>query len=135
MTRTKGYIMTKNELYALALEATKFSYSPYSNFKVGAALIAENGEIFTGCNVENASYGGTICAERTAVLKAVSSGQTSFKKIAIAESNDGDCTPCGICRQFLSEFSKDGSLIVICKSGGILKEFTLQELLPNSFTF
>ncbi len=127
--------MTDLDLYKIALKATENSYSPYSNFKVGAALIAESGEIYTGCNVENASYGGTMCAERTAVFKAVSCGDRKFVKIAIAESGDGDCTPCGLCRQVLSEFSKDGSLIVVCKSEGKLKEFTLKELLPCSFTF
>ncbi len=127
--------MTKEELYAHALEATKFSYAPYSKYKVGAALLSSDGQVFTGCNVENASFGGTICAERTSVVKAVSSGKTEFKKIAIAESNDGDCTPCGFCRQVLSEFSKDGNLLIICKIGGILKEMPLKELLPYSFTF
>lgn len=127
--------MTKEELYSVALEATKFSYSPYSQFKVGAAILTSSGEVFCGCNVENASYGGTICAERTAVVKAVSNGYTEFTKIAVAESKEGDCTPCGICRQFLSEFSKDGSLIVVCKMGGELKELTLKELMPLSFTF
>jgi len=127
--------MTKEELYTVALKATKFSYAPYSKFKVGAALMVSNGEIYTGCNVENASYGGTICAERTAVVKAVSDGHTEFKKIAIAESNEGDCTPCGFCRQVLSEFSKDGSLIVVCKINGALQEIPLKELLPHSFTF
>ena len=127
--------MTKEELYSKALEATKFSYAPYSNFKVGAALLSKKGDIFTGCNVENASYGGTICAERTAVVKAVSCGHREFSKIAIAESKEGDCTPCGFCRQVLSEFSKDGSLIVVCKIGGEIKEIPLKELLPNSFTF
>ncbi len=127
--------MTKEELYAQALEATKFSYSPYSKFKVGAALLTKKGLIFKGCNVENASYGGTICAERTAVFKAVSEGYTEFSKIAIAESNEGDCTPCGFCRQVLSEFSKDGSILVICKINGDLVEMPLKELLPYSFTF
>lgn len=126
--------MTKEELYNKALEATKFSYSPYSNFKVGAALLSVKGDIFTGCNVENASYGGTICAERTAVVKAVSNGHREFVKIAIAESKGGDCTPCGFCRQVLSEFSKDGSLIVVCKVGGEVKEILLKDLLPNGFT-
>ena len=127
--------MTKEELYTKALEATKFSYAPYSNFKVGAALLSVNGDIFTGCNVENASYGGTICAERTAVVKAVSNGHRDFVKIAIAESKGGDCTPCGFCRQVLSEFSKDGSLIVVCKVDGEIKEILLKDLLPHGFTF
>lgn len=127
--------MTKEELYNVALEATNFSYAPYSNFKVGAALLTSCGEVYTGCNVENASYGGTMCAERTAVFKAVSNGSREFSKIAIAASTECDCTPCGLCRQVLSEFSADGSLIVICKVDGKLREFTLKELLPCSFTF
>lgn len=127
--------MTKEELYSIALDASKFSYSPYSKFKVGAALITNNGEIYTGCNVENISFGGTICAERTAVVKAVSNGQTEFLKIAIAESNEGDCSPCGICRQFLSEFSKDGMLKVIFKSNNTLVEVLLKDLIPHNFSF
>ncbi len=127
--------MTNIELYNIAMKATENSYSPYSNFKVGAALLCKNGNLYTGCNVENISYGGTICAERTAVFKAVSSGDREFVKIAIAESNDGNCTPCGFCRQVLSEFSKDGELLVICKYNGELREIPLKELLPYSFTF
>ncbi len=127
--------MTKEELYSVALDASKFSYSPYSKFKVGAALITNNGEVYTGCNVENISFGGTICAERTAVVKAVSNGQTEFLKIAIAESNGGDCSPCGICRQFLSEFSKDGMLKVIFKSNNTLVEVLLKDLIPHNFSF
>ena len=127
--------MTNIELYDIAMKATENSYSPYSNFKVGAALLCKNGNLYTGCNVENISYGGTICAERTAVFKAVSCGDREFVKIAIAESNDGNCTPCGFCRQVLSEFSKDGELLVICKVNGELREIPLKELLPYSFTF
>ena len=127
--------MNKEELYSEALEAAKSAYAPYSGFKVGAAILTSDGEIITGCNVENISYGGTMCAERIAVFKAVSCGKIGFSKIAVASLSDCDCTPCGMCRQVLSEFSKDGTLEVIFKVDGVLKTVALSELLPYSFNF
>ncbi len=132
--------MTDRELFKLAESARQFSYSPYSYFRVGAALIAADEfgaeEIFTGCNVENASYGGTICAERTAAVKAVSQGYTKFIAIAVAggsldESEENTLTdtyPCGICLQFLSEFAEHNIRIVMKD-----RTSTLEDLLPNSF--
>jgi len=102
--------MTDKELYAIAKEACKNAYAPYSEFKVGAALLTTSGIVFTGVNVENSTYGATICAERTACVKAVSEGHREFEKIAIASSG-GSAWPCGICRQFLFEFNADMKVI------------------------
>ena len=100
-----------------AIEATKFSYVPYSEFKVGAALLTEDGEIYTGCNIENASYTPTNCAERTAIFKAVSEGITKFKKIAVVGGPKGNietyCPPCGVCRQVIAEFADENFELIL----------------------
>ena len=119
-------MISKEELYEMAVKATEMSYAPYSNFRVGAALLCEDGTVFTGCNIENASYGATICAERCAIAKAVSEGRRRFKMLAIAASG-GEALPCGICRQVLAEFGKD--ILVITENS----EHTVEELLPYSF--
>ena len=125
--------MTYEELYQKAVKASSQSYSKYSGFHVGAALLTEDGKIFTGCNIENASYSMTICAERTAIFKAVSEGCTSFSAIAVAGSSDDDfsspCTPCGACLQVMSEFCDDEFVIVL--SDGVHK---LRDFLPKRFT-
>ena len=124
--------MTENELFAIAKEAAKHAYVPYSRFPIGAALECEDGTVFTGCNVENAAYGPTICAERTAIVKAVSEGHRDFVRIAIAGRSEDFCVPCGTCRQVMKEFAPD--LEVICLNGkGESKKFTLRELLPYGF--
>ena len=130
--------MTNTELINLALKAQKNAYAPYSNFHVGAALLSDDGEVFTGANVENASFGLTNCAERSALFAAVSHGKRNFEAIAIAGGKEGEitdfCPPCGACRQALSEFSKDGSLRVILFNGQKEKELTLASLLPENFS-
>ena len=113
-----------------AKEAMQFSYSPYSHFKVGACLLAEDGRVFTGCNIENASFGGTNCAERTALFKAISEGAHSFTVIAIA-AEKAMAWPCGICRQVLNEFAPDLRVIVAC--GDERAEAYLSDLLPHGF--
>ncbi|MCQ4725322.1 cytidine deaminase [Anaerotignum faecicola] len=124
--------MDNEGLIKAAEKAMENSYSPYSNFKVGAAVLTGKGGIYTGCNIENASYGATNCAERTAVFKAVSEGEREFLKIAVV-SSAGDLTfPCGICRQVLVEFMPEGSIILKDKNGAV-KEYTVKSLLPNSF--
>ena len=128
--------MTDRELLQCAIEARKASYSPYSNFRVGAALVGKSGKIYTGCNVENAAYTPTNCAERTAVFKAVSEGERQFTAIAIV-GGKGDtladfCAPCGICRQVLSEFC-DKDFRVLLGTPDAPKAYTLGELLPFSF--
>ena len=126
------------KLLKKAEEMLAKSYAPYSHFHVGAALLAEDGTVFTGCNVENASYGASNCAERTAVFKAVSEGCTKFRAIAIAGGQDGIigdfCPPCGICRQVLREFGDPETFTVILGNGeGAIRTFLLKELLPESF--
>ena len=127
------------ELAATALRMREFSYVPYSDFAVGAALLSKDGKIYTGCNVENAAYGPSICAERTAVVKAVSEGCREFAAIAIAGGRRGAppekyCPPCGVCRQVLSEFCSPDMPVILARSDEDLQIMTLGDLLPHSFT-
>lgn len=126
--------MTDRELMDIAHEASKNAYAPYSRFQVGAALECSDGTVFTGCNVENAALGSTICAERTAACKAISEGHTDFFRIAIWGDGKGYCMPCGACRQFLSEFSTD--MEVLCARGdGRYVSYKLRELMPYTFNY
>jgi len=120
------------ELYRKAVETTNMSYAPFSKFRVGAALLAKDGRVFTGCNVENSSFGGTICAERTAFVKAVSEGVKEFDRIAIASSG-GEAWPCGICRQFMREFCDDDFVIITGNDEDSLRTYTMKEILPEGF--
>ena len=123
----------KQELAGMAVEMRKRSYIPYSHYAVGAALLTKSGSIFTGCNIENAAYPVTICAERTAIFKAVSEGEKEFEAIAIA-TEDGLGFPCGSCRQVMAEFALD-MLVMLCDRDGHIKtEMTVSELLPGAFT-
>ncbi|MCY6354649.1 cytidine deaminase [Clostridium sp. ZS2-4] len=123
--------MDTKMLVKKALEAKEKAYAPYSGFRVGAALIAGSGKVYTGCNIECSSYSPTICAERTAISKAVSEGERQI--VAIAITGDSEWTyPCGVCRQVIREFGKDAKVIVV-KSEDEFKEYTLEELLPHSF--
>lgn len=128
--------MTNGELIALAVEARKQSYAPYSGFHVGAALLGKSGKVYQGCNVENAAYTPTNCAERTAVFKAVSEGEREFSAIAIVGGKGEElsefCAPCGICRQVLAEFC-DGDFPVVLGTPENYQVYTLAELLPFSF--
>ncbi len=124
--------MTDTELVKAAQEMLKYAYAPYSKFLVGAALLGRDGRVFTGCNVENASYGATNCAERTAVFKAVSEGCREFLAIAIVSSSGRYTYPCGICRQVLSEFAPGITVILYDDEKGILTA-ELEELFPDSF--
>ncbi len=124
--------MTEKELCRKAMDMLDRSYSPYSHFAVGAALECSDGTVFTGCNVENASYGPTICAERVAVFKAVSEGRRDFQRIVIAGRKDY-CVPCGVCRQVLREFVSDDFEVICLNGAGEAKHFTFGELLPYSF--
>lgn len=124
--------MNNKELIKLALEAREKAYTPYSKFKVGAAILTKSGKIYTGCNIESASYTPTICAERTALAKCVSEGHTDIEKIAVVGSLEKISYPCGVCRQFLREFGKD-ILIISATSEENYTEYMLSELLPNSF--
>ena len=129
---------TRKRLLDKAKEMLQFSYSPYSRVRVGAALLAKGGAIYGGCNIENASYTPTVCAERTAFFKAVSSGERAFEGIAIVGGPDGVirdfCPPCGVCRQVMAEFARpDEFRIVLENAAGEVREFTLAELLPLGF--
>ncbi|MCF7816930.1 MAG: cytidine deaminase [Kiritimatiellales bacterium] len=124
--------MTPDELIALAVKALENAYAPYSNYRVGAALLCADGTVFTGCNIENSSYGLTNCAERTAIFSAVAAGQTDFAAIAIAASGEPVPFPCGACRQVLSEFCGSGFSVYVQQPGGPTAT-TLGELLPHAF--
>lgn len=124
--------MTREELKAAATAMLEKAYCPYSHFAVGAALECSDGTVFTGCNVENAAYSPGICAERTAVVKAVSEGHRNFRRIVIAGRSKDFCTPCGVCRQVLREFAPDIEIICL-NAAGEERVFTLPELLPCSF--
>ena len=120
------------EMIDLAIRQMDYSYAPYSHFHVGSAVLSEDNYVYTGCNIENSSYGATNCAERTAIFKCVSDQKTRIKKIAIASDSNEFTWPCGICRQVMSEFmNSDG--IIILENHGLIKKFKLDELLPHSF--
>jgi len=122
----------RQSLIDLANEARKFAYAPYSHYLVGAALRTRTGRIYTGVNVENAAYPHTMCAERVAIFKAVSEGETEFDVIAVATNNGG--SPCGGCRQVLAEFGLDTIVLIADGEGKLKKEMTVSELLPEAFT-
>lgn len=130
-------MITSKDLIDKAIEAMKNSYNKYSNFSVGAALLCKDGSVYTGCNIENSAFSPTCCAERVAIFKAVSEGKREFSAIAVVGGKNGDivdfCTPCGVCRQVLSEFCrKDMKLYLF--DGKTEKEYTLEALLPESFS-
>ena len=127
--------MTELEIQKLmdcAIKARENAYSPYSHFAVGAALLCEDGTLFEGCNIENASYGLTNCAERTAIFKAVSEGHVTFKALAVVADTEGPCAPCGACRQVMAEFKIP--LLIMGNLMGNIKIVTIEELLPFSFS-
>ena len=127
--------MKEKELILKAIEAREKAYCPYSNFKVGSAALFEDNNIYTGCNIENASYGATNCAERTAVFKGVSEGNRTLKALALIGDVNNFTYPCGICRQVISEFAEDGNIkIYIIKNENEVLEKTLDEIMPGSFT-
>ncbi|MBM3121469.1 MAG: cytidine deaminase [Chloroflexi bacterium] len=121
----------RSELVARASEARQNAYAPYSNYRVGAALLAGSGEVYTGVNVENAVYPTGTCAERTAIFKAVSEGERAFKAIAVVTENGG--TPCGSCRQMLAEFGLDTLVLIADASGRVVSETNVRALLPQAF--
>lgn len=133
--------MKQEELVKKAYEAQRFTYSPYSGFQVGAALLTKSGKVYTGCNIENAAFSPTNCAERTAFFKAVSEGEMEFEAIAIVGNKKGAlpkdwefCAPCGVCRQVMLEFVNPEEFLILLGKGEEIKSFTLKELLPESFS-
>ena len=129
--------MYYRELIEKAIEARKFAYAPYSEFCVGAALLCKDGTIYTGCNIENASYGAVNCAERTAIFKAVSEGAGDFVAIAVVGGKQGEpidfCPPCGICRQVMTEFCDLDRFKIVLSDGSDEKIYSLREMIPYSF--
>jgi len=125
--------MDYRELLKKAEKARENAYAPYSGFRVGAALITLGGRVYTGCNIENATYGATICAERAAIACAVSNGEREFEAIAIDSDNDETTFPCGICRQVITEFGQ-GIKIIAGKADGDIKVYEIKDLLPHAFT-
>lgn len=123
--------MTERELLDYAKEGMKRAYAPYSGFQVGAALLAKSGKVYVGCNVENASFGATNCAERTAIFKAVSEGECEFESIAVVCSEGRKAYPCGICLQVMSEFFPNGTVILEDETG--IFTYQVNELLPGAF--
>ncbi len=124
--------MAEEELIVLARKAQKNAYAPFSKFRVGVALVADDMQVFVGCNVENSSYGVTCCAERTALYTAIAKGVKKFKKLVIVTDSDDPTMPCGICRQALWEFSPNLEVVSVSKTGKI-KRTKLEELLPQAF--
>lgn len=125
--------MKTQELIRLAKEVREKAHAPYSNFKVGAALLTEDGRVFTGCNVENASYGDALCAEKVAIIKAIAEGADQFSKLVVITDAPEPASPCGSCRQILFEFSPE-LLVVMANLEGVKREKTIKELLPYAFS-
>ncbi len=123
---------TRKQLIELARQARRWSYSPYSHYAVGAALLTRSGKIYDGVNIENSAFPVTVCAERVAIFKAVSEGERSFEAIAVVTSNGG--SPCGSCRQVLAEFGLDTLVIMADQEGNVTGEMSVRELLPGAFT-
>lgn len=122
----------RQTLIERALAVRRWAYAPYSHYHVGAALLAASGRIYDGVNVENAAYGSSICAERTALVKAVSEGERQFEALAVVTDNGG--SPCGSCRQMLAEFGLDLRVLLLSGEGAVIRETTLRDLLPDAFT-
>ncbi len=126
-------MLDNKSLLKEAEKALQYAYAPYSHFTVGAALLTQSGKVYYGCNIENATYGATCCAERTAIYKAVSEGERHFVKIAVAAGDKSMASPCGICRQVLWEFMPDGD-VILDNGQGQCVVYTVKELLPLGFT-
>ncbi len=130
--------MNEKELCREAIDAMKNAYAPYSGYKVGAALLTEKGKLFAGCNIENAAYTPTVCAERVALFNAISSGERNFTAIAVAGGKDGVISgafpPCGVCRQVMAEFCAPDFTVLVVTGEDSYKKYTLNELFPQAFT-
>nr|MDH3084140.1 cytidine deaminase [Bacillus subtilis] len=126
--------MNRQELITEALKARDMAYAPYSKFQVGAALLTKDGKVYRGRNIENAAYSMCNCAERTALFKAVSEGDTEFQMLAVAADTPGPVSPCGACRQVISELCTKDVIVVLTNLQGQIKEMTVEELLPGAFS-
>ena len=125
--------MKEKTLIQAAAEARKQAYAPYSDFKVGAALLTANEKVYLGCNMENAAYSPSLCAERAAFAAAIGAGEREFVAIAIIAEGKDYCVPCGVCRQVMLEFCKEDFLVIAAKTEGDYKKFSLKELIPHGF--
>lgn len=125
--------MDYEKMLQMAEDASKNAYVPYSKFPVGACVLCESGNVYTGCNFENSSFGLTICAERNAVGTAIANGERKIKAVAVFSPNMANCTPCGACRQVLDEFKSENGLDIITKTEAGVKVYTINELLPECF--
>nr|WGD89862.1 cytidine deaminase [Bacillus subtilis] len=126
--------MNRQELITEALKARDMAYAPYSKFQVGAALLTKDGKVYRGCNIENAAYSMCNCAERTALFKAVSEGDTEFQMLVVAADTPGPVSPCGACRQVISELCTKDVIVVLTNLQGQIKEMTVEDLLPGAFS-
>lgn len=125
----------QKKLYDIAVQAQKHSHAPYSDAHIGAAVLMSDGKVYSGCNVENASFGGTVCAERVAILKAVSEGAPKqISEVLVVSAADKPWPPCGFCRQVIAEFATDKTLIHTANNKGTIKTFTFPEIFPEAFT-
>ncbi|QBR84225.1 cytidine deaminase [Legionella israelensis] len=124
-----------NEMISIAQEALKNSYAPYSNFHVASCIMSENGQIFTGVNVENGAHSMAICAESSAICQMIAAGQQKIKDLVVLASSEQLCPPCGACRQRIQEFSTDETRVYMCNKDGIINVLTINELLPLAFCF
>jgi cytidine deaminase len=125
--------VTDEDLIEIARGARQFAHSPYSNFRVGAALLSAEGRVYTGCNIENATYSLTMCAERVAIFKAASEGPLRISKIAVIADGEKPVTPCGCCRQMIWEFGGDGTLVVMSNLSGAAQKLSIVDLFPHPF--
>ncbi len=133
MGKRSGNKVSDDELVERAKEARSMAHAPYSNFEVGAALLAADGRVFTGCNIENSTYGLTMCAERVAIFKSVSEGAQEISKIAVVADFDNPTPPCGCCRQMIWEFSSDDTEVILANLSGDVQKFAIKELFPEAF--
>src|SRR6185295_6463735 len=131
--RSRTITVSDDELIALAREAREAAHAPYSHFEVGAALLTVEGRVFTGCNVENSTYGLSMCAERVAIFKAVSEGSHEIAKVAVVTDHETITPPCGCCRQMIWEFASDDTEVIIENLEGDVRKFDIKELLPEAF--
>jgi len=126
-------MISDDELIAQAKDARRWAHAPYSNFSVGAALLSSDGRVFTGCNVENSSYGLSMCAERVAIFKAVSDGAHEIKRVAVVTDHEHIAPPCGCCRQMIWEFASDETEVILANLSGDVRTYRIRDLLPEAF--
>lgn len=126
-------MISNDELIAQARDARRWAHAPYSNFSVGAALLSSDGRVFTGCNVENSTYGLSMCAERVAIFKAISDGANEIERIAVVTDHEQIAPPCGCCRQMIWEFASDDTEVILANLSGVVRTYRIRDLLPEAF--